>query len=229
MTNNFLISTTHLRKRYQLGGSEIWALDGVDLTVNSGEFISIVGASGSGKSTLLNLLAGLDTPTEGSIRVPEGELSKMSSRRIARYRAYEVGMVFQSFNLIPHRTALENVAMALLFSNISLKERERRAREILHRLGLSDRLKHRPADMSGGEQQRVAIARALVKNPQLLLADEPTGNLDKENSEIIAQMLGEWNGQGGTVILVSHNLELAGRYSGRVLKLRYGKFIDDTL
>jgi putative ABC transport system ATP-binding protein len=209
-----------------LGGSEIWALAGVDLKVQAGEFISIIGASGSGKSTLLNLLAGLDTPTEGSILVPAGELGKMSARQIARYRAYEVGMVFQSFNLIPHFTALENVAMALVFTSVSPKERERRARVVLDKLGLSDRLQHHPADLSGGEQQRVAIARALVKNPKLLLADEPTGNLDKENTEIIAQMLSEWNREGGTIILVSHNLELARKYSERILKLHYGIFVE---
>ncbi len=223
-----LICVTELMKHYRLGGSEVRALDGVSLCVHPGEFLSIVGASGSGKSTLLNLLAGLDTPTAGSIKVPEGELSAMSSRRLALYRAQDIGMVFQAFNLVAHRTALGNVELGLLFSPLPRKERQAQAREMLARLGLEKRLQHRPYDLSGGEQQRVAIARALVKNPRLLLADEPTGNLDKKNAQAIAEIIAQWNRGGGTVILVTHNLELAQKYSHRLLKMDYGKFVEQT-
>jgi putative ABC transport system ATP-binding protein len=222
-----IISAIDLKKYYQLGGSEVRAVDGIDLTVKKGEFISIVGASGSGKSTLLNLLAGLDTPTSGTITVPAGNLNRMNQHQLAHYRAHQVGMVFQSFNLVPHRTALANVELALLFLNIAKSERLRKARNVLEQLGLADRLHHRPADLSGGEQQRVAIARALVKNPQILLADEPTGNLDRDNSFAIIQLIWEWNRTSGTVILVTHNLELAEKYSAKILRMNYGKFVTE--
>ena len=201
------------------------AVDGIDLAVHEGEFLSIAGASGSGKSTLLNLIAGLDTPTSGIIKTPDGELSGMNSRKLAHYRARKVGMIFQTFNLIHHRTALANVELALVFLGFNKKERLERAGDILSKLGLADRMHHRPADLSGGEQQRVAIARALVKNPRVLLADEPTGNLDKDNALLIGQILHEWNNKGGTVVLVTHNVELAREYSRRTLKMSYGRFV----
>jgi putative ABC transport system ATP-binding protein len=217
-----LLTTSSLTKRYTLGGSEIWALKGVDLIVRRGEFLSLVGASGSGKSTLLNLIAGLDTPTAGLIQTPQGKLGTMSPRDLARYRARFVGMIFQSFNLVSHRTALTNVELALYFTDVNPHDRTRLATDMLTRLGLGDRLQHRPADLSGGEQQRVAVARALVKNPEVLLADEPTGNLDRDNSLAIAEILADWNRQSGTVIMVTHNLDLADKYSHRVLRMDYG-------
>jgi putative ABC transport system ATP-binding protein len=217
-----LISTSSLTKRYTLGGSEIWALKGVDLAVRKGEFLSLVGASGSGKSTLLNLIAGLDTPTSGLIETPQGKIGTMSPRDLARYRARFVGMIFQSFNLVSHRTALTNVELALYFTDVNPHDRTKLAADMLTRLGLGERLHHRPADLSGGEQQRVAVARALVKNPEVLLADEPTGNLDRDNSLAIAEILANWNRQGGTVVMVTHNLDLAEKYSHRVLRMDYG-------
>jgi len=224
--NNPLITVSGLTRYYHLGASEVHALEGVDLTVLRGEFLSIVGASGSGKSTLLNLIGGLDTATSGDIETPAGRLNEMTSKELAYYRAHSIGMIFQSFNLIPHRTALSNVELALMFNGTPYNERYEKSAAILTRLGLADRLHHRPDDLSGGEQQRVAVSRALVKNPEILLADEPTGNLDKENSTAIAEILSDWNRSGGTVIMVTHNIDLAYDYSGRVLKMDYGRIIE---
>ncbi len=223
-----MLRIERLAKTYALGGQEIRALDGVDLEVHAGEFLRIIGASGSGKSTLLNLVAGLDTPTRGRIETPDGVLSEMSSGELAAYRARRVGMVFQSFNLIPHRTALQNVELALLFLGVARAERAQRAAAMLDRLGLADRLGHRPADLSGGEQQRVALARALVKQPDLLLADEPTGNLDRDTSAAIAQLFGELNRQGLTILLVTHDLELAAAAAHRTLRMSYGRIVPES-
>ncbi len=219
------IAAKGLKRYYRMGTTEVRAVDGVDLTIESGEFLSIVGASGSGKSTLLNLFAGLDRPTEGEITVPAGSLSSMNHRQMAKYRASEVGMVFQSFNLIAHRTALGNVELALYFSEMGKSKRLKLAAELLNRLGLGERLHHQPADLSGGEQQRVALARALVKNPKVLFADEPTGNLDRDSAYAVAEILKDWNGQGGTVVMVTHNVELAGRLSHRTVRMDYGKMV----
>jgi putative ABC transport system ATP-binding protein len=218
-----MLRIRELTKIYEFGHQEIRALDGVDLDVQPGEFLRVIGASGSGKSTLLNLVAGLDTPTSGRIETPDGVLAQMSSRELAAYRARRVGMVFQSFNLIPHRTALQNVELALLFTGVARAERTRRATETLVRLGLADRLAHRPADLSGGEQQRVALARALAKQPDMLLADEPTGNLDRDTSASIAQLFDELNRRGLTILLVTHDLELAAQSAHRTLRMSYGR------
>jgi len=217
-----------LKRYYRSGIQEVRALDGVNLSVSKGEFVALVGASGSGKSTLLNLMGGLDTPTSGQIRTPGGDLSTMAPRQLARYRAQDVGMIFQTFNLVSHRSAQANVELALYFLDVKPRDRSRRATQILEQLGLKDRLHHRPADLSGGEQQRVAIARALVKNPTLLLADEPTGNLDRDNAQAITQIIADWNRRGGTVIMVTHNLQLAEKHAHRILKMEYGKFIDNA-
>jgi len=199
-------------------------VDEVDLDVPQGEFLAVVGASGSGKSTLLNLLAGLDTPTSGTVEADGLHLAELTRRQLAAYRAERVGMVFQSFNLIPHRTALQNVELALYFNHVRPDARRERARHLLTRLGLEDRLDHRPADLSGGEQQRVAIARALIKQPRLVLADEPTGNLDRENADAIMALLAELNREGLTVILVTHDLDLATQNATRVIRMHYGRF-----
>lgn len=220
-----IITAWGLKKHYKLGPSIIKALDGVDIEITRGEFLAVLGASGSGKSTLLNLLAGLDSPTEGTISVPAGELSAMNKKQMAKYRAYDVGMVFQSFNLIAHRTALANVEMALYFTDVKGVSRKKMAQEMLEKLGLKDRLHHKPADLSGGEQQRVALARALVKGPKVLFADEPTGNLDRDSSIAAAEMLKDWNAKGGTIVMVTHNPELAEKYAHRVVKMDYGKFV----
>lgn len=202
------------------------AVNGVEFSLERGEFLAIVGASGSGKTTLLNLIGGLDRPTSGEIITEYGSLKDMNAKNLARYRADYIGMVFQSFNLIHHRSALANVELALYFTTLSAKERRSKAQNILDRLGLGERLNHKPDDLSGGEQQRVAIARALVKNPRLLLADEPTGNLDRENSERICSLISDWNREGGTVVLVTHNLELAEKYAHRILKMDYGRIVE---
>jgi putative ABC transport system ATP-binding protein len=199
------------------------AVDRISLRIARGEFLALVGSSGSGKSTLLAMLAGLDTPTSGRIVIDDRNLNDLSRRELASFRAHRVGMIFQSFNLIAHRTALQNVELALYFNQTPRAERVRRARETLERLGLGDRLDHRPADLSGGEQQRVAIARALVKSPEILFADEPTGNLDRDNSVQIASILSELNRQGITVIMVTHDIDLASSHAQRMIRLVYGQ------
>jgi len=196
------------------------------LSLGKGEFLCIVGASGSGKSTILNLLAGLDTPTSGRIEVDGAALADFSRRELSSYRAHRVGMVFQSFNLISHYTALENVAMALYFNNTPHGQRLKLAEDILARLGLADRTDHRPGDLSGGEQQRVAMARALVKKPEVLFADEPTGNLDRENTEQISKLLTELNRDGLTIIMVTHDLELARSCAHRTVRMNYGRLVE---
>jgi len=219
------IETTHLSRYYRRGGHEVRALDDVSLKIAAGEFVAVVGASGSGKSTLLNLLAGLDTPTSGYISIKNRRLQQLSRRELSAYRARRVGIIFQSFNLLSHYTALQNVEMALLFNDTPRRVRPRQAKEILERLSLAERLDHRPADLSGGEQQRVAVARALVKGPELLLADEPTGNLDQENAMGIIALLKELNQEGLTVVLVTHDLRLAGETAQRVIEMHYGKVV----
>lgn len=221
--------TTHsLCRYYRRGPHEIRALDNVDLQISRGEFLGVVGSSGSGKSTLLNLLAGLDTPTSGKILVGEIELDSLNRRGMAAYRARQIGMIFQTFNLLSHHTALRNVEVALYFNGTPRNERESRAREILNRLGMGDRLEHRPSDLSGGEQQRVAIARALVKRPEVIFADEPTGNLDQENSRQIATILRELNSEGQTIVMVTHDLQLAQNVCHRIIRMNYGRIVEES-
>jgi len=219
------ITTHELTRYYRRGHAEVRALDGVSVAVARGEFLAVVGASGSGKSTLLNLLGGLDTPTSGSIRVEGAELGGLNRSALSRYRATRVGMIFQSFNLIPHHTALGNVELAMYFDDTPVSERRRRAGDMLTRLGLADRLDHRPADLSGGEQQRVAIARALVKRPDLLLADEPTGNLDRDNAAAITELVAGLSRDGLTVVMATHDLEMARTHAQRFLRMEYGRVV----
>jgi putative ABC transport system ATP-binding protein len=221
------IKTYNLCRFYKRGPHEVRAVDDVTLDFDEGEFLGIVGASGSGKSTLLNLLAGLDTPTSGSIEVDGMILGSMSRRELSLYRANYVGMIFQSFNLIAHHTALRNVEMALYFDNTPKRERRHRAAEMLDRLGLGDRMSHRPADLSGGEQQRVAIARALVKKPRILFADEPTGNLDQQNTTQICKLLTDLSRDGLTIVMVTHDLIMAAQYARRTVKMHYGTLMED--
>ena len=223
------IETNNLCRYYKRGSHTVKAVDKVDLKIYHGEYLAIVGSSGSGKSTILNLLAGLDTPTDGTISADGKFLSQMSRRELASYRAHKIGMVFQSFNLIPHYTALHNVEMALYFDETPKSERKEKAAAILESLGMSERLDHRPADLSGGEQQRVAVARALVKEPMVLFADEPTGNLDQENSEQIAQLLDELNKKGITIAMVTHDLNLAEQSARRVIRMDYGHIVDEVI
>ncbi|MFH1680550.1 MAG: ABC transporter ATP-binding protein [Candidatus Eisenbacteria bacterium] len=221
-----MLRIRNLRRVFRLAGEEIRAIDGIDLSIREGEYLRVIGASGSGKSTLLNLLAALDRPTSGSIETPDGDLSRLSSRALAAWRARGVGMVFQTFNLIPHRSALQNVEIGLLFAGVPRRERLARSVEILGRLGLSGRLHHRPADLSGGEQQRVARARAVVKRPRLLLADEPTGNLDEENAAATVRLLAEQNREGVTVVLVTHDPKLAHEDAHRTVRLHFGRIVE---
>ncbi len=186
-----LIRAIDLTRYYRRGAYEVKALDGVSLDFQKGEFVAIVGASGSGKSTLLSILAGLHTPTSGTVLISGESLYSMTRRQLSAYRAKRVGVIFQSFNLISHLTALQNVEMALYLDGTAPRERKNKAIRILDRLGLADRTTHRPADLSGGEQQRVAIARAVVKHPEILFADEPTGNLDRDNALQIGNLLDE--------------------------------------
>lgn len=225
---NSWLTTSQLCRYYRRGPQEIRAVDNVDITIRRGEFLGVVGASGSGKSTLLNLLAGLDTPTSGTIEFENVSLGSLSRRELSAYRARSVGMVFQSFNLLHYKTAQENVEVALYFSEPNKALRKQRAEEMLVTLGLADRIDHRPADLSGGEQQRVAVARALVKQPEILFADEPTGNLDHDNALQIAELLAKLNREGLTILLVTHNLELARDYCSRIITMNYGKVIDDS-
>ena len=220
------LNTIDLCRYYRRGPQTIRALDGVTLAVSRGEFLSVVGSSGSGKTSLLNLLAGLDSPTSGAVDLEGISLTSMSRRQLASYRAHKVGMVFQSFNLISHYTALQNVETALYFNGTAPKARTRLASAVLEQMGLSDRMTHRPADLSGGEQQRVAVARAIVKHPEILFADEPTGNLDYENAELIASLLTGLNRNGLTIVMVTHNLEMAQHLTHRTIRMQYGRIID---
>ncbi|HMD13788.1 MAG TPA: ABC transporter ATP-binding protein [Bacteroidota bacterium] len=225
MSSTSWLRTVDLCRFYKRGRHEIHALDSISLGVEKGEFLGVVGSSGSGKSTLLNLLAGLDTPTSGFVEFNGAVLSSLSRKKLASYRAHSVGMIFQSFNLVPHYTALQNVETALLFNGTQPKDRRKLAEEILEFLGLADRISHKPSDLSGGEQQRVAVARAIVKKPEILFADEPTGNLDFENSQNIAQLLMRLNSAGLTIIMVTHNLEMASECSDRTIRMQYGKVV----
>jgi putative ABC transport system ATP-binding protein len=224
-----LLETRDLKKHYRMGASTVRALDGVSIAVDPGEFVGLLGTSGSGKSTLLNLIAGLDRATEGSLRVFGGDLAQMSSEALSRHRQRSVGIIFQSFNLVSTMTAAENVALAMMFAGVARPARDRRARELLDAVGLGDRERHRPAELSGGEQQRVAIARALANQPHLLLADEPTGNLDSRTSADIMALLKQLNERDGkTVIMVTHDAALAQTYAQRTVTLLDGTVVSES-
>ena len=218
-----IVETANLTRVYLAGPAEVRAVDGIDLQVRRGEFLALVGVSGSGKSTLLHLIGGLDSPTSGRIRVLGQELSSLKSYDRACYRRTVVGFVFQSFHLVPSMTAEANVALALTFQGTFGAERRRRTAEALKLVGLEHRAHHRPGQLSGGEQQRVAVARAIVHRPPLVLADEPTGNLDRRNAADVMNLLREINKEHTTVILVTHDEETAGRIADRVIRLRDGR------
>jgi putative ABC transport system ATP-binding protein len=221
------LETRGLTKIYSRGRAQVVALKDVSLFLPKGIFLGIAGPSGSGKSTLLNLVGGLDTPTSGTIEIQGKMVSQMTKDELARYRREEVGMIFQSFNLIPSLTAQENVALPLLFAGLEKKKRETRALNVLEKVGLSNRKGHRPGELSGGEQQRVAIARALINQPEILLADEPTGNLDSRTSEEIAHIIADLNKTHSlTVLMVSHEERLLKKCSGRLIHLHDGRVLD---
>jgi putative ABC transport system ATP-binding protein len=227
-TQHDAVQAVSVSRHYQMGTSTVRAVDGVSLSIRQGEFAALLGSSGSGKSTLMNLIAGLDRPTSGSIIVQGRDLAKMTSEELARYRRHTVGMVFQSFNLVPTMTLHENVELPMRFAEVDRRERDQRVRHALERVGLSQRLEHRPSEMSGGEQQRAALARALVNQPQLLLADEPTGNLDSRTGEEIMALIRELNELlGMTVIMVTHERPLAERFANRLIFLGDGKVIEE--
>src|SRR5436309_3844203 len=221
-----LIETRAVTRVYQMGSNQVKALDHVTMGVDEGEFVSIQGAAGSGKSTLLNLLGGLDRPTSGEVLFDAKPLGPLTKKQMARYRRHSVGMIFQNFNLIPTMTAAENVKLALAFGGMHGVERRQRAEALLARVSLSDRIDHRPSELSGGEQQRVAIARALANSPRVLLADEPTGNLDSRTSAEVIDLLARLSAdQGVTLVLVTHAEDVA-RRAGRRIAMRDGRIVD---
>ncbi len=218
------VRTENVCRHYQMGGSVIRAVDGISLEIEPGEFVALLGQSGSGKSTLLNLLAGLDRPTSGAVLVHGRDLAKMSSEELARYRRNDVGMVFQAFHLIPSMKVTENVELPMRFAEVDRAERAERVRESLERVGLGKRMEHRPTELSGGEQQRVSLARALANRPPLLLADEPTGNLDSRTGEDILNLIRDVSlSLGMTVVMVTHERALAERFAQRLIFLADGK------
>ena len=227
MNSTAFLQTEHLSRIYSSGQFEVVALKDVNLSVGEGSFLAVTGPSGSGKSTLMNLLGGLDTPTSGRIKVHGRFISQLRKQELALYRRYQVGMIFQSFNIISSYTALENVAFPLLFAGVGKKERKQRAAKMLEKVGLSPRKEHRPSELSAGEQQRVAIARALINQPKILLADEPTGNLDSATSKQIIKILADLNeNQGLTVIMISHEESLVRSFAHLIIHLCDGKIVE---
>jgi putative ABC transport system ATP-binding protein len=228
LKNSIAIRTENLCRHYRMGEALIRAVDGISVQIVSGEFVALLGTSGSGKSSFLNLIAGLDRPTSGTVVVQQTDLAKLSRQELAKYRLHTVGMVFQSFNLIPSMTLLENVELPLRFAEVDRSKREGLAKQALERVGLSARLRHRPTELSGGEQQRASLARALINQPQFLLADEPTGNLDSQTGTEIMNFIREFNETlGMTIIMVTHERTLAERYASRMIFLADGKLIGD--
>lgn len=226
--NGSAVRAERVSRHYQMGSALIRAVDDVTLEVPAGEFLALLGSSGSGKSTLLNLMAGLDRPTSGAIFAQGRNLSDMNSLELARYRSRTVGMVFQSFNLLPRMTLEENVELPLRLAEVDRGERAERVREALERVRLEKRLTHRPSELSGGEQQRAALARALVNRPTLLLADEPTGNLDSATGETILVLLRKiQQSLGMTIVLVTHERPLAERFADRIASVTDGKLVSD--
>jgi putative ABC transport system ATP-binding protein len=222
-----LISIRNLHRVYEVGEEKVHALNGVDLDIETNEYVAIMGPSGSGKSTLMNILGCLDTPSDGTYSLKDHPIQAMSDDDLARIRNQEIGFVFQTFNLLPRADALHNVELPLVYAGLKHEERRRRAREALTLVGLADRMKHKPNELSGGQRQRVAIARALVNRPSIILADEPTGNLDTATGdEIMAAFENIWR-QGNTVILVTHENDVA-KNARRIVRMRDGKIESDT-
>lgn len=222
-----LIEIRDLTKVYEMGDSQVRALDGVSVDVERGDFLAIMGPSGSGKSTLMNLIGCLDSPSSGTYLLNKQEVSQLDDDELARIRNREIGFVFQTFNLLARTTALENVEVPLIYAGMPRAERRRKAQEMLERVGLGDRMRHQPNELSGGQRQRVAVARALVNNPSILLADEPTGNLDSKTGEEIMALFQQLNREGNTIILVTHEEDIAAHADSRI-RLRDGKIVESS-
>lgn len=225
---NEIIVVKNIEKAYKIGKEVIYALRDVSLTVNKNEYVALMGPSGSGKSTLMNMLGCLDSPTNGEYILNGKSVAKMSDSELAEVRNKEIGFVFQTFNLLPRSTTLENVALPLVYAGMAKAEREKRAKEVLEQVGLGNRMTHKPNELSGGQRQRVAIARALVNNPAIILADEPTGNLDSKTSIEIMGLLEEIHNHGNTIILVTHEEDIA-MHAHRIVRLRDGLVESDTV
>ena len=223
-----VIRVTGLQRSYVMGAETVHALRGVDVEIRRNEYVAIMGPSGSGKSTLMNLIGCLDTPTGGEYWLNGQEVSRMSDDALARVRNKEIGFVFQTFNLLPRATALQNVELPLVYAGVPAAERRRKAAAALERVGLGARMDHRPNELSGGQRQRVAIARGLVNDPALLLADEPTGNLDSTTTEEILEVFGKLHAQGQTIIIVTHEPDVA-KHAARTVVIRDGRIASDTL
>lgn len=224
---NVVINVDHVSKVYGEGESQTFALSDVSLTIDRGEFVAIIGPSGSGKSTLMNILGCLDRPTHGKYFLNDKLVSSLSENELAKVRNKEIGFVFQSFNLLPRTSALDNVILPMIYSGIPKKEREERAKKMLTTLGLADKFFATPAKLSGGQQQRVAISRALVNDPVMVLADEPTGNLDSKSSEDILQIFLKMHEEGRTVIMITHEMDVAAM-AGRIIRVHDGKIVGDV-
>ncbi|WP_251862269.1 ABC transporter ATP-binding protein [Clostridium sp. Marseille-Q2269] len=217
-----MIEINNITKTYNIGSDKITVLDNVSLKIEKGEFVAIVGPSGSGKSTLMNMIGGLDRPTSGDVFVEGEDISKFKDKDMSKFRNEKIGFVFQSFNLEPTLTALENVMMPLMIAGKSDREMKDKASSMLEALGMGNRKKHKPTELSGGQKQRVSIARALVNNPKIILADEPTGNLDSKSGKAVMDILTNFKNKGYTVIMVTHNIEDAG-FADRIIKIKDGK------
>ena len=220
--NNTLLKLLDVKKVYRMDGISVKALDGISLTIKRGEFVTIIGPSGSGKSTLMHIIGCLDTPTSGEVFLDGQKVNNFSERQLAAVRNKKIGFVFQTFNLLARTSALENVALPLIYSNLPESKIEEKAKEALNAVDLSDRLSHHPNQLSGGQQQRVAIARALVTSPSLILADEPTGNLDSKSGQEILRIFQQLNNQGNTIIFVTHDQQVA-TSAKRIIKIKDGK------
>ena len=228
LPNNALISLEGIQRLYSMGDETIYALRGIDLQIKRNEYVALMGPSGSGKSTLMNLIGCLDSPSSGSYWLNGQDVAGLSDNRLAEIRNREIGFVFQTFNLLPRLTALDNVALPLVYAGVTELERRERAHDVLKQVGLQDRVGHRPNELSGGQRQRVALARALVNKPSLILADEPTGNLDSKTSVEIMEMFASIHALGNTIVLVTHEEDIA-RHAHRMVRLKDGRIESDAL
>lgn len=221
-----VIDLKGITREFNLGDETIYALKGIDLTINKNEYVALMGPSGSGKSTLMNIVGCLDTPTSGAYFLEGKDVSQSTDKELAAVRNQQIGFVFQTFNLIPRLTTIENVALPLIYAGWSKKQREERAKEVLNQVGLGDRIRHKPNELSGGQRQRVAVARALVNHPSLILADEPTGNLDSKTSYEIMKLFEDIHSNGNTLVVVTHEEDIAS-YTHRIVRLRDGLIESD--